>query len=80
MGKPEKKHTTTTAAPTAVVVEKCACQGCKVTAQRFSFCDEHYEHFKFGLIKKNGEQVSDYDKKYGHWLAYKQASTARKAA
>jgi hypothetical protein len=71
---------TTTATSVASVTEKCACQGCKSTASRFSFCDEHYDHFKFGLIKKSGEAVSDYDKKYGHYVAYKQASTVRKAA
>lgn len=81
MGKPEKTKTTTaTPVATVTTIEKCVSQGCKSTAQRFSFCNEHYDHFKFGLIKKTGEPVSDYDKKYGHYLAYKQASTARKAA
>jgi hypothetical protein len=56
---------------TATVVEKCTSKGCKASAHRFSFCDEHYEHFKFGLIKKNGEPVSDYEKKFGHYQAYK---------
>ena len=77
MGKTEKK---TTAAPVASVAEKCAGEGCKHNATRFSFCDEHYDHFKFGLIKKSGQPVSDYDKKFGHYLAWKQAQTARKAA
>ncbi len=82
MAKTEKttKASSTSATAVASVTEKCACAGCKTSAHRFSFCDEHYEHFKFGLIKKTGEQVSDYDKKYGHYVAYKQAATARKAA
>jgi hypothetical protein len=80
MGKTEKGKTTTATVATVSVIEKCACQGCKASAHRFSFCDLHYEHFKFGLIKKTGEQVSDYDKKIGHYEAWKQASTARKAA
>jgi hypothetical protein len=67
-------------AETASVVEKCTSLGCKASAKRFSFCDEHYDHFKFGLIKKTGEPVSDYDKKFGHYMAWKQAQTARKAA
>lgn len=79
MGKPEKTKTTTDTSVSSIT-EKCAGQGCKATAKRFSFCDEHYEHFKFGLIKKTGEPVSDYDKKYGHYVAWKQADTARKAA
>jgi hypothetical protein len=64
---------------TAAVVERCTSKGCKATAHRFSFCDEHYEHFKFGLIKKNGEPVSDYEKKFGHYQAYKKGA-AQKAA
>lgn len=72
-----KKEATPT---TTTVVEKCASKGCKASAHRFSFCDEHYEHFKFGLIKKTGEQVSDYEKKFGHYQAYKQGQTVRKAA
>lgn len=49
----------------------CHSWGCKAKAHRFNFCDEHYEHFKFGLIRKSGEPVSDYDKKYGHFVAMK---------
>jgi hypothetical protein len=59
-------------------VEKCACGGCKASASRFSFCTEHYDHFKFGLIKKTGERVSDYEKKLGHFEAFKRS--AQKAA
>jgi hypothetical protein len=86
MGKSEavkSKGTTTTTTPattTSVVTEKCVGEGCKVTAKRFNFCDEHYDHFKFGLIKKTGQPVSDYDKKYEHYVAHKHAATARKAA
>ena len=78
MGKPEKAKTTETA--TASVLDKCVAEGCKTTAKRFSFCDEHYDHFKFGLIKKNGQPVSDYDKKFGHYQAWKERTVARKAA
>jgi len=60
--------------------EKCLAQGCKSGAHRFGFCNEHYDHFKFGLIKKTGEPVSDYDKKYGHYVAWKESVAARKAA
>jgi hypothetical protein len=72
-----KKETVT--ATTATVVEKCASKGCKSSAHRFSFCDEHYEHFKFGLIKKTGEQVSDYEKKFGHYQAYKKGHVQKAA-
>lgn len=60
----------------------CCATGCKVQAKRFNFCAEHYEHFKFGLIKKTGEQVSDYEKKIEHFLAYQRGlgQSQRKAA
>ena len=48
----------------------CLVKGCKAHASRFSFCTEHYDHFKFGLITKHGEQVSDYEKKFEHYAAY----------
>jgi hypothetical protein len=48
----------------------CHSWSCKGKAKRFNFCDEHYDHFKFGLIKKTGEPVSDYEKKYGHYVAF----------
>jgi hypothetical protein len=60
------------------VMEKCVCTGCKASASRFSFCTEHFDHFKFGLIKKTGERVSDYEKKLGHFEAFKKS--AQKAA
>jgi hypothetical protein len=63
----------------SAVTEKCVGVGCKASAHKFNFCNEHYDHFKFGLIKKTGEQVSDYEKKLGHYQAHKQ-SAARKAA
>jgi hypothetical protein len=59
-------------------VEKCVCGGCKASAHRFNFCSEHFYHFKFGLIKKTGERVSDYEKKLGHFEAFKKS--AQKAA
>jgi hypothetical protein len=59
----------------------CQCWGCKKEGQQFNFCHEHYEHFKFGLIKKTGEQVSDYEKKFEHYMAWKSKQrTAHKVA
>jgi hypothetical protein len=58
----------------------CAAQGCKHMPSRFSFCDEHYDHFKFGLIKKDGQLVPDYEKKLGHYLAYKTKRGTHKVA
>ncbi len=59
----------------------CACWGCKKPEQQFSFCHEHYDHFKFGLIKKSGEPVSDYEKKFEHFQAWKaKQKSAQKVA
>lgn len=58
----------------------CHCWGCKAQASRFNFCTEHYDHFKFGLIKKTGEPVSDYEKKIEHYMAHKKRQSAHKVA
>ena len=64
MGKDKKPQITTS------TFELCKCAGCKKTEARFTFCDEHYEWFKFGLIAKTGQKVSDFDKKFDHYMAY----------
>ncbi|MFZ9594651.1 MAG: hypothetical protein ACO3A2_01080 [Bdellovibrionia bacterium] len=66
----EAKPTSSKHKAHAVMPGGCFCYGCKREAVRFNFCNEHYEHFKFGLIKKTGEPVSDYEKKIDHFLAY----------
>jgi hypothetical protein len=58
----------------------CHAWGCKAQANRFNFCNEHYDHFKFGLIKKTGEPVSDYEKKIEHYLAHKKRPGVHKVA
>lgn len=61
--------------------EACLGKACKTKPARFGFCEEHYEQFKFGLIKKTGELVSDWEKKTEHYEAYKaRQQGARKAA
>ncbi len=58
----------------------CTAKACKSSEARFGFCDEHFEQFKFGLIKKSGEFVPDYDKKFEHYQAYKTRRSAHKVA
>ena len=58
----------------------CLHKGCKSSVSRFDFCEEHYEQFKFGLIKKTGEPVPDYEKKFEHYMAWKRKLSAKKAA
>ena len=59
---------------------KCPVSECKRNEWKFGFCETHYEHFKFGLIKKDGQPVSDYDKKIEHYLAWKEKQAGEKAA
>lgn len=49
--------------PTNCCVDKC---GKKVA--RMTFCGEHYEWFKEGLINRKGERPTDFDKKYQSYL------------
>lgn len=58
----------------------CHAWGCKSKSKRFNFCDEHYDHFKFGLIKKTGQPVPDYEKKIEHYLVHKARTGAHKVA
>jgi hypothetical protein len=58
----------------------CISWGCKAPASQFNFCGDHYDYFKFGLVKKTGEPVSDYEKKFGHYVAYKAKQKAKKVA
>ncbi|MCC7442650.1 MAG: hypothetical protein IT285_13520 [Bdellovibrionales bacterium] len=53
----------------APAVERCVAEGCKAKSARFSFCPEHYEHFKFGLIRKDGKLADDHEKKLDHFNA-----------
>jgi hypothetical protein len=53
----KQEHAPTKAVPTHI---GCQYKGCKVDVWRFGFCPEHFEQFKFGLIKKTGEPVLDY--------------------
>lgn len=72
---PEKKGK-----PQAAEKTGCLCDSCKVKVARFGFCGEHYEQFKFGLIKKTGEPVSDYEKKFEHYQAYVKRTGVQKVA
>lgn len=58
----------------------CSAQACKSAEFKFSFCSEHFEQFKFGLIKKDGKPVPDYEKKFDHYMAYKSRQAGQKAA
>lgn len=56
-----------------IALSKCAAEGCSKRSEKMSFCTEHYDWFKFGLITKEGKRPSDFDKKY---QAYKKTRAA----
>lgn len=64
MSKPDKKDD-------KVGAGHCVAQGCKASEKQFTFCSDHFEWFKFGLLKKGGERVMDFDKKLEHFNAYR---------
>jgi hypothetical protein len=92
MSKPENKapapHSTSAPAESggkkgkgqSGVAGACLGHGCKHDGKRFGFCEEHFDHFKFGLIKKTGEPVSDYEKKFEHFMNHKPKKGSQKVA
>ena len=66
----------------APLPDGCQAVECKAKSQRLGFCPEHFEQFKFGLIKKTGEPVPDYERKFEHYQKYrlKLGKSAPKAA
>lgn len=58
----------------------CTAVGCKKPDAQFGFCSEHFDHFKFGLITRQGKKVPDFDKKFDHFMAMQQRMNVKKAA
>ena len=74
---PEKKAASPQPAPSNNVVSlphRCAVKECKKPPTLNSFCGEHYEWFKFGLITKLGEKPIDFDKKHQAFMRHKKAA------
>lgn len=49
----------------------CIESNCKSKIEKLNFCKEHFEQFKFGVIKITGQHPVDHEKKMGHYLAHK---------
>ncbi len=47
-----------------VALTRCTAQGCTKKQELMTFCGEHYDWFKFGLINNKGERPTDFDKKF----------------
>jgi hypothetical protein len=52
---------------------KCTAEGCKKAPELLTFCKEHFDWFKFGLLTKEGKRPSDFDKK---WQAFQKHKAA----
>lgn len=63
--------------PQGEIAQKCLQGHCKRPTVRMSFCPEHFDEFKFGLLRKDGSQASDYERKFEHFQAYKRRSAER---
>jgi hypothetical protein len=48
----------------------CKVKACKHQPSKYSFCKEHFSQFKFGLITKMGEMVSDHEKKLDQYIKW----------
>jgi hypothetical protein len=55
----------------ALATSRCTAEGCKAGTERMTFCGEHYEWFKFGLVDKSGKRPSDFDKKFDAFAKFK---------
>lgn len=58
----------------------CKAEACKAKDWKFSFCQEHFEQYKFGLITKDGVKASDFDRKIDHYQNYRRKQKPAKAA
>lgn len=58
----------------------CCVKECRQKATRMEFCGEHFDHYKFGLIRKDGTPAADYSRKLEHYQAYVDRQRSRKAA
>jgi hypothetical protein len=66
--------------PTATEKKKTTQPAGEEEKSGWGFSPIQMEHFKWGLIKKNGEKVSDYDKKLAHYERWQASQKARKVA
>ena len=52
----------------------CPAESCGKRVEISSFCKEHFDWFKFGLINRKGEKPKDFDKKYQAFMKMKKAA------
>ncbi len=52
----------------------CPVEACGKKPKRSSFCAEHFEWFKEGLISRKGQKPKDFDKKFQAFMTKKKAA------
>ena len=62
-----------------LVIERCTVTSCKTKPTQFSFCAEHFDQYKFGLINKKGQQVPDFEKKFDQYQRHKDVAVRKVA-
>ncbi len=56
---------------------QCTAEGCKKKPEVAGFCEEHFAWFKEGMLTKEGQKPTDFDKKF---VAYMKRKSKKKAA
>jgi hypothetical protein len=52
----------------------CCVEKCTSKVAKMGFCQEHFTWFKEGLVNKQGQKPSDFDKKYQAYMMRKKAA------
>lgn len=53
---------------------KCIAEGCSKKPAKASFCDEHFDWFKAGLVTKEGMKAADFEKKHYNYTRTKKVA------
>lgn len=63
-------------APSNVVpmATNCCVEKCGKKIHKMNFCAEHFDWFKEGLVTKQGQRPSDFDKKYQAYMTKKKSA------
>lgn len=48
----------------AVLPQSCPVDACGKKPKRAGFCEDHFVWFKAGLVNRQGQKPSDFDKKF----------------
>jgi hypothetical protein len=67
------KHQDSPATNVTALTSRCNAEGCTKKSETLTFCAEHFDWFKFGLITKEGKHPVDFDKKYAAYKKHRAA-------